>query len=128
MSGSDPIGEKKSFKVCGVDVEYWLYRAVVEATDSVGVTGDIYQMACGHLYMRQEKGWELGQVEVTTHPVHNHGGILAISKGKARWVVPVTIRSRRNKDKSKKAGKQCLSEEEEDSTREDVRKGESLYS
>ena|ERR1700685_2365987 len=101
--------KKLSFKVDGNTVEYTAFTGSSHPSESS--VGDLYTSSTGEVYVKHEGEWVLGEDEVSTHPVHGEGGILAVkSRGGCRWVVPGTIRGR--KSKAKEGGKRDRTSEE----------------
>jgi hypothetical protein len=69
-----------------------------------GSIGDIFQddgRKPTRIWFHDGKCWEEGAINTTPHPVNEKKLLLGVTRGKARWLNPTTIRTRKSKGKDK---------------------------
>ena len=89
----EPMVTPQLMKVRGIAIPYTLFETVRVPDDNLGLVGDICK-ADDNYYVKKASGWSLGELEHTLHPVHQDGGLLSISRGKAMWATKSILRSR----------------------------------
>jgi hypothetical protein len=98
--GVSPIKQYDT-RVEGNDVTYTTYTGQKpQPKGEWGDVGDLFQddsKKPTHVWFHDKSGWQEGAIDITPHPKYHRKLVLGVTRGRARWLNPTTMRTRRFK-------------------------------